>query len=62
MKLHVIKPSANNNTARVFIRAAGLNGEEVEVYGWTRTESFLSKCPAHVTPLLEVEELPKGVL
>jgi len=52
MKLHVIKPSANNNTARVFIRAAGLNGEEVEVYGRTRTESFLSKCPAHVTPLL----------
>jgi len=62
MKLHVIKPSVNNMAARVFIRAAGLDVEEVDAYGKTRTEEFLGKCPAHLTPMLEAAGLPKGAL
>lgn len=62
MKLHVIKPSVNNMTARVFIRAAGLETEEIDAYGQTRSEDFLKLCPAHLTPLLEEEGLPKGAL
>ena len=62
MKLHVIKPSVNNMTARVFVRAAGLEFEEVDAYGQTRTDDFLAKCPAHLTPMLEAEGLPKGAM
>ncbi len=62
MKLHVIKPSVNNMTVRVFVRAAGLDVEEVDAYGQTRTEEFLGKCPAHLTPMLEAEELPNGAM
>jgi len=62
MKLHVIKPSVNNMAARVFVRAAGLDVEEVDAYGKTRTDEFLGKCPAHLTPMLEAEGLPNGVL
>ena len=62
MKLHVIKPSVNNMTVRVFVRAAGLDVEEVDAYGQTRTEDFLGKCPAHLTPMLEAEGLPNGAM
>ncbi len=62
MKLHVIKPSVNNLTARIFLRAAGLKAEEVDAYGQTRSADFLKLCPAHLTPLLEDEGLPKGAL
>ncbi len=37
IKLNVIKPSVNNMTVRVFVRAAGLDFEETDVYGNTRT-------------------------
>ena len=33
IKLHVLKPSVNNLTARVFVRAAGLDFEEIDVCG-----------------------------
>jgi glutathione S-transferase len=62
MKLHVIKPSVNNMTVRVFLRAAGLAAEEVDAYGQTRTPEFLELCPAHATPMLEDAGLPKGAL
>lgn len=62
MKLHVIKPSVNNMTVRVFVRAAGIDVEEVDAYGQTRSEAFLRICPAHVTPLLEGPEVPGGAL
>ena len=62
MKLHVMKPSVNNMTVRVFVRAAGLDFEEVDAYGQTRTDEFLAKCPAHLTPMVEAEDLPKGAL
>ncbi len=62
MKLHVIKPSVNNMAARVFVRAAGLDVEEVDAYGQTRGEEFLRLCPAHMTPLLIADGLTKGAL
>ncbi len=62
LTLNVMKPSVNNMTVRVFLRAAGLEFTEEDVYGKTREPAFLDKCPAHMTPLLEVEGLPKDVL
>jgi len=62
IKLHVIKPSVNNMTARVFIRAAKLDFTEDDVYGKTRTDDFLAKNPAHLTPMMEAADLPKGVV
>ena len=62
IKLHVIKPSVNNMTARVFVRAAKLPFTEDDVYGKTRSEGFLAKNPAHLTPMMEGDDLPKGVL
>jgi glutathione S-transferase len=62
IKLHVIKPSVNNMTARVFVRAAKLHFTEDDVYGKTRSEEFSSKNPSHLTPMIEMAHLPKGVV
>src|ERR1700734_1871331 len=62
IKLHVIKPSVNNMSARVFVRAAKLDFTEDDVYGKTRSEDFLAKNPAHLTPMMEADHLPKGVM
>ena len=62
LTLNVIKPSVNNMAVRVFVRAAKLDFSEVDAYGQTRTPDYLAKCPAHLTPLLETNDLPKGVL
>jgi glutathione S-transferase len=62
MKLHVLKPSVNNMAVRVFVRAAKLDFVEDDVYGKTRTPEFLSKNPAHMTPMLEAKQLPKGAI
>ena len=60
--LSILTPSVNNLTARVFVRAAGLDFEEVNVWGETMTPEFLAKDPAHLTPLLEESGLPRGSL
>ena len=60
--LNVLKPSVNNLTARIFVRAAGLDCEEVDVWGKTTTPEFLAKDPAHLTPMLEEAGLPRGSL
>jgi len=60
--LSVLMPSVNNLTARIFVRAAGLDFEEVDVWGQTTTPEFLAKDPAHLTPLLEEDGLPRGSL
>jgi len=60
--LSVLMPSVNNLTVRIFVRAAGLDFEEVDVWGQTRTPDFLVKDPAHLTPLLEEDGLPRGSL
>ncbi|MGI6856253.1 glutathione S-transferase family protein [Mesorhizobium sp. 1B3] len=62
IKLNVIKPSVNNMTARIFVRAAGLDFTEQDVYGQTRTAEYLARCPSHLTPMIEMEDLPKGAL
>jgi glutathione S-transferase len=60
--LNVLKPSVNNLTARIFVRAAGLDFEELDVWGKTTTPEFLAKDPAHLTPMLEESGLPRGTL
>jgi len=60
--LSILKPSVNNLTVRIFVRAAGLDFEEQDVWGQTTTPQFLRKDPAHLTPLLEEAGLPKGSL
>jgi glutathione S-transferase len=60
--LSILKPSVNNLTVRIFVRAAGLDYEEVDVWGQTTTPEYLSKYPAHLTPMLEEEGLPQGAL
>jgi glutathione S-transferase len=60
--LNILKPSVNNLTVRIFVRAAGLDFEELDVWGKTTTPEYLQKYPAHLTPMLEEEGLPKGAL
>jgi glutathione S-transferase len=58
--LSVLMPSVNNLSARIFVRAAGLDYEELDVWGKKSTPEFLAKDPADLTPLLEEDGLPKG--
>ena len=60
--LSILKPSVNNLSARIFVRAAGLDFEEIDVWGKKGTDEFLAKDPADLTPLLEEEGLPRGSL
>jgi len=60
--LSILKPSVNNLTTRIFVRAAGLDYEELDVWGKKSTPEFLAKDPADLTPLLEESGLPKGSL
>ena len=60
--LSILTPSVNNLTARIFVRAAGLDFEEKDVWGKTTEPEFLAKDPAHLTPLLEESGLPRGSL
>ncbi len=60
--LNILKPSVNNLTVRIFVRAAGLDFEEVDVWGKTTSPEYLEKYPAHLTPMLEEDGLPKGSL
>jgi glutathione S-transferase len=60
--LNILKPSVNNLTARVFVRAAGLDTEEVDVWGKSTGPEYVAKYPPHLTPMLEEEDLPRGAL
>ncbi len=60
--LSILKPSVNNLTVRIFVRAAGLEFDELDVWGKKGTPEFLAKDPADLTPLLEEEGLPQGAL
>jgi glutathione S-transferase len=60
--LNILKPSVNNLTVRIFVRAAGLEFEEIDVWGKTSAPEFLAKYPAHLTPMLEEADLPRGTL
>jgi glutathione S-transferase len=58
--LNILTPSVNNLTARIFVRAAGLDFQEQDVWGKTTEAEFLTKYPAHLTPMLEDPDLPGG--
>jgi glutathione S-transferase len=60
--LNILKPSVNNLTARIFVRAAGLDFEEVDVWGAKDEPEFIRKDPAQLTPMLEEDGLPRGSL
>jgi glutathione S-transferase len=60
--INILTPSVNNLTVRIFVRAAGLDYEEVDVWGKTTTPEYLEKYPAHLTPMLEEDGLPKGYI
>jgi glutathione S-transferase len=61
-KLSILTPSVNNLTVRIFVRAAGLDFEERDVWGKKDEPDFVQKDPAQLTPMLEEEGLPKGSL
>jgi glutathione S-transferase len=60
--LNILKPSVNNLTARIFMRAAGLPCEEVDVWGVSTGEEYRHKYAVGLTPLLEEDGLPRGTL
>jgi glutathione S-transferase len=62
IKLHILKPSVNNLTARIFVRAAGLDFEEVDVWGQTGSDEWMQVNPSRLTPMLEEEGLPRATL
>jgi glutathione S-transferase len=61
-RLNILAPSVNNLSTRIFMRTAGLDFEEVDVWGKTTEPEYLAKYPAHLTPTLEAEGLPRGAL
>jgi glutathione S-transferase len=44
------------------MRTAGLDFEEQDVWGSTTSPEYIGKYPAHLTPMLETEDLPRGAL
>ena len=60
--LHMLPPSVNNMTVRVFLRAAGLDHTEENAWGKTRSEEFMGKIPAHLTPAIETAAHPRGAM
>jgi glutathione S-transferase len=62
LKLNMLPPSVNNMSVRVFVRAAGLPFDEENVWGQTQSPEYLSKCPSGLTPSVETDDLPKGLL
>src|SRR5207253_7895034 len=41
--LNILTPSVNNLTVRIFVRAAGLDYEEVDVWGKTTSPEYVGK-------------------
>ena len=62
IQLKVLKPSVNNLAVRIFTRAAGLDFDEADAWGSTRSPEYLARNPAHLTPMIEEKGLPRGVL
>lgn len=60
--LHMLPPSVNNLTVRVFLRAAGLPFNEENAWGKTRSPEFMAKIPSHLTPAIEHQEHPRGAM
>jgi len=47
---------------RIFVRAAGLDFDEHDVWGKKDESEFVRKDPAQLTPMLEADGLPRGSL
>jgi len=62
IQLHMLPPSVNNLTVRVFLRAAGLPYEEANAWGKTRSAEFMAKIPSHLTPAIETADHPRGAM
>jgi glutathione S-transferase len=60
--ISILKPSVNNLSVRIFVRAAGLDFEELDVWGKKDVPDFIRKDPAQLTPMLEDDGLPRGSL
>src|SRR5262245_33916336 len=60
--ISILTPSVNNLSVRIFVRAAGLDFEEVDVWGKQDEDDFLSKDPSRLTPFLEEAGLARGGL
>ncbi len=60
--LHMLPPSVNNLSVRVFLRAADLPHSEENAWGKTRSPEFLAKIPAHLTPAIEHADHPRGAM
>jgi len=60
--LHMLPPSVNNLSVRVFLRTANLPHDEENAWGKTRSPEFLAKFPAHLTPAIEVADHPRGAM
>src|SRR5918992_2996305 len=60
--LSILTPSVNNLTVRIFVRAAGLDFEELDVWGKKDEPEFVQKDPALLTPMLEEQGLARGSL
>jgi glutathione S-transferase len=58
--LSILTPSVNNLTARIFLRAAGLEFEERDVWGKKDEPEFVRMDPALLTPMLQEGGLPRG--
>ena len=59
--LNILKPSVNNLTVRIFVRAADIEVKEVDVWGTTTSPEYMKKYRAHLTPMLEEEGLEQGL-
>ncbi|TNE85341.1 MAG: glutathione S-transferase family protein [Deltaproteobacteria bacterium] len=62
LHLHMLPPSVNNLTVRVFLRASGLDHTEENAWGKTRSDEFMGKVPAHLTPAIETADHPRGAM
>jgi glutathione S-transferase len=60
--VHVLKPSVNNLTVRIFLRAAGIDFEEIDAWGKTTSPEFMQMNPASLTPTIEEKGLPRAAM
>src|SRR5918995_1748530 len=58
--LNILTPSVNNLSARIFVRAAGLDFEEKDVWGVSTGPEYIAKYPPHLTPSIEAQGLPRA--
>ncbi len=60
--LNILRPSVNNLTARILVRAGNLDFDENDVWGKKDESRFVGLDPAQLTPMLEEKGLPRGSL